>query len=428
MDMFDQISVSTSPNDDQMEPGVLLEESWFFGNLLDRKSRMLRCYSDPCPSYKNTQGFSTGKSMEETFSSLQKLPQGEKLNLDSRKSKPRLQRASSERCNLQRAPSLPVFVDYKEEPHDEESDFSMGKLIRQASINQVKVLPPKHTSHVKLPKTSHSSSLQRAPSLPVFQESEQIHEEESDFSTGKLIRQASINKVKVSPQKHTSQLLSPKTSQSSNLQRAPSLPVCAESEQIQEEESDFSMGKLIRQASINKVKVSPQKHTSQLLLPKASQHTLQRAPSLPVFAKREGIHDEENEFSMGKLISQASLNHAKVLPPKHNSKGLTRSPSISSITKHHLRRKQVQESMTINCSNGLEVEDLQGFKNLDLNNEKEYSTTKFANTTPGLKDKNNKKPVGLSELDKTRRPPYSTEDHMKEQIKYWARAVASNVR
>lgn len=96
------------------------------------------------------------------------------------------------------------------------------------------------------------------------------------------------------------------------------------------------------------------------------------------------------------------------------SQGLTRSPSISSITKHHLRRKQDQQSKsTRNISSGLEVEDLQGFKNLDLNNEKKDSIPK---------------PVGLSEIDKIKRPPYSPEDHMKEQIKYWARAVASNVR
>ncbi|XP_047271244.1 uncharacterized protein LOC124900067 [Capsicum annuum] len=184
------MSVPISPkDDDQMEPGLLLEESWFFGNLLDRKSRMLRCYSDPCPSYKNStsnQDFSSGKSIEETFSSLQKLPQSEKMNLDSRKSKPRLQKASSkvsssERCNLQRAPSLPVFVDYKEEPRDEESDFSMGKLIRQASITSI---------------TTTTKS-------KVIQESEQVHNEESEFSMGKLIRQASINYVKVLPQKNT---------------------------------------------------------------------------------------------------------------------------------------------------------------------------------------------------------------------------------
>ncbi|KAJ8543030.1 hypothetical protein K7X08_005553 [Anisodus acutangulus] len=359
MDLFDEMSVPTSPKtptkNDQMEPGVLLEESWFFGNLLDRKSRMLRCYSDPCPSTKSNKDLFAGKSMEETFSSLQKLPQGEKLNLDSRKSKPRL--ASSQSCNLKRAPSLPVFVDYKEEPHDEESDFSMGK--RQASINQVKISPQKQTS---------KSNLQRVPSLPAFQESEQIHDEENDFS----------------------------------------------------------MGKLIRQASINKVKVSPPKHTSQVNLLKASKSNLQRAPSLPAFAKMEEIHEEENEFSMGKLIRQASLNHARVLPPKHTSKGLTRSPSISTTTKHHSRRKQDQESTLRNSSNGLEVED---FKNLDLNNEKKDSIPKFANTsTPVLKEKNKKKPVGLSEIDRIRRLPYSPEDHMKEQIKFWARAVASNVR
>ncbi|XP_059282226.1 uncharacterized protein LOC132036021 [Lycium ferocissimum] len=465
MDLSDEMSVPTSPKtpttkNDQMEPGVLLEESWFFGNLLDRKSRMLRCYSDPCP--KNTQEFSAGKSMEETFSSLQKLPHGEKLNLDSRKSKPRLQRASSsasssQSSNLHRVPSLPVFVDYKEEPHDEESDFSMGKLIRQASINQVKISPQKHIS---------KSNLQRAPSLPVFQESEQVHDQESDFSMGKLIRQASINQVKISPQKHTSKSnlqrapslpvfqeseqvhdqesdfsmgklirqasinqvkISPQKHTQSTLQRVPSLPVFQESEQVHDEESDFSMGKLIRQASINKVKVSPQKQTSQVLLPKGN---LQRAPSLPAFAKMEEIHEEENEFPMGKLIRQASLNHARVLPPKHTSKGLTRSPSISSTTKHRLRRKQDQESRLRNSSTGLEVEDLQGFKNLELNNEKKDSIPKFANTsTPGLEEQNEKKPVGLSELDEIRTPPYySPEDQMKEQIKFWARAVASNVR
>lgn len=374
MYVFDEMSVPTSPKkNNQMEPGVLLEESWFFGNLLDRKSRMLRCYSEPCHSSKKTQDFSSGKSMEETFSSLQKLPQEEKLNLDSRRNKPRLQRTSSsaaeQRGNLQRAPSLPVFVDYKEEPHDEESDFSMGKLIRQASINQVKISPPQQTSLVK--KVNH---LQRAPSLSVFQESEQNQDDV---------------------------------------------------------ESEFSMGKLIRQASINKVKSSPQKHTSQVNLLKTSQGNLQRAPSLPVFAKREEIHDEENEFSMGKLIRQASLNNAKVLPPKHTSKGLTRSPSISSITKQHLRRKHNQQSKstTRNSSNGLEVEDLQGFKNVDLNDEKKDSISRFANTsTPGLIEKSKNKPIGLSESDKIKRPPYSPDDHMKEQIKYWARAVASNVR
>ncbi|XP_009609883.1 uncharacterized protein LOC107813590 [Nicotiana tabacum] len=312
MDLFDDTSIPSSPKttqDDQMEPGLLLEESWFFGNLLDRKSRMLRCYSDPCPSSKNTQDMLAGKSLEETFSSLQKLPQGEKLNLDSRRSNPKLQRASKS-SNLQRVPSLPVFVDYKDEIQDEESDFSMGKLIRQASINNVKVSPPKQSSQVNLPKAPQSS--------------------------------------------------------------------------------------------------------------------LQRAPSLPVFAEREENHEEENDFSMGKLIRQASLNHARVLPPKHTSKGLTKSPTISSIIRQHSRRRQEQESKTRNSSS--EIEDLQGFKKLDLNYEKKDSIPKLPNTIPGFKEKNKKKSVGLSELDKIRRPPYSPEDHMKEKIKFWARTVASNVR
>lgn len=213
MDLFDDTSIPSSPKttqDDQMEPGLLLEESWFFGNLLDRKSRMLRCYSDPCPSSKNTQDMLAGKSLEETFSSLQKIPKGERLNIDSRRSNPKLQRASQS-SNLERTPSLPVFVDYKDEIQDEESEFSMGKLIRQASINHVKVSPPKQTSP--------QSCLQRAPSLPVFAEREEIHDEENDFSMGKLIRQASLNHARVLPPKHTSKGLTKSPTISSTIRQ-----------------------------------------------------------------------------------------------------------------------------------------------------------------------------------------------------------------
>lgn len=162
------------------EPGDLLEKSWFFGNLLDRKTRMSRCYSDPCPSSGlPDEEMVVGKSYEETYSSLQKLPQGDKLTRPGlmkapslpeestyqkkggsypvrRGSKSRLEKSSN---NLFRAPSLPTSLG-REETQDEESDFSMSKLIRQASLKQSDMLPPR-----RVPKglTQSSSTPRQRP-------------------------------------------------------------------------------------------------------------------------------------------------------------------------------------------------------------------------------------------------------------------------
>ncbi|XP_027064165.1 uncharacterized protein [Coffea arabica] len=158
------------------EPGDLLDKSWFFGNLLDRKTtRMCRWYSDPCPSSGLAdEEILVGKSYEETFSSLNKLPQGDELTPSGlmrapslpegstyhagggtypvrRGSKSRLEKSSN---NLFRAPSLPTSLG-REETQDEESDFSMSKLIRQASLNQSDLLPPRR---VPIPKGLTQSS------------------------------------------------------------------------------------------------------------------------------------------------------------------------------------------------------------------------------------------------------------------------------
>lgn len=127
------------PNNLQSEDVQLLEDCWFFGNSLHTKSRsrMLRSYSDPC----STSNF-PGNSFEETFESIEKLPlpRPDRTAAKGRRSN---RKALSKSGGLDRAPSLPATLESTEE---EEIEFSMGKLIRQASLNHSETRPPRKTA------------------------------------------------------------------------------------------------------------------------------------------------------------------------------------------------------------------------------------------------------------------------------------------
>lgn len=155
------------------EPESLLEEGWFFGNLLiDSKSNMSKSYSDLGPSDYNTrEEMSVIKSEKSSSTTPVKDPNGE--NSDPR----RLSRAPSlpsymepevdmfqfhplkekhdtggsnwiTQNNLIREQSLPSCLKRKEEDEDEEGDFTLSRLIRQASLNSSNNLPPRHNSKV----------------------------------------------------------------------------------------------------------------------------------------------------------------------------------------------------------------------------------------------------------------------------------------
>ncbi|GER43066.1 hypothetical protein STAS_19897 [Striga asiatica] len=136
--------------------------------------------------------------------------------------------------------------------------------------------------------------------------------------------------------------------------------------------------------------------------------------------KNEEIQDEESDFSMGKLIRQASLTNSESFPPRRHVKKLAPNSSISrhgSIMKTDLsklggpsgkiiRAQRVMNQLkTQKSMNDLELyNELQGFKDLSLDPESSNGQT---SASP-----NGKK---------------SAED-IKAQIKFWARAVASNAR
>ena len=117
-----------------MDPNNL-EESWFFGNLLETKSksRMVRSLSDPCSS-------SSGeKSYEETYETIKKL--------ESRRRSSNRKSSSKKKSGLARAPSLPTSLESRDDEEEEEVEFSMGKLIRQASLNTRLPPPPQIASN-----------------------------------------------------------------------------------------------------------------------------------------------------------------------------------------------------------------------------------------------------------------------------------------
>lgn len=146
----------------KMEPGELLEDGWFFGNSLHRKPRMLRSMSDPCTSSL------PAKSFDETYASINKQvtqshgPQPPNLPRKLGKSDKKMIMSLSSK-GLPRAPSLPITLQEREDFHDdEEVEFSMGKLIRQASMKPSDRLPPRQHASIKVLARNASLTMYRS--------------------------------------------------------------------------------------------------------------------------------------------------------------------------------------------------------------------------------------------------------------------------
>lgn len=193
MDLLNGSSSSTTSYQQEVEPGSLLEECWFFENLLTcSKPKMSRCNSDPCPSTKfdalttNQEQFLISNANASSSSSIKngnsdslapKLVRAPSLpsNIMAAKTvqviqqngrhdsgeimqyKPQAQAVPPPARNtLLRAPSLPPpsigrVEDDDEEEEDQESEFRLGRLIRQASLKSSDTfLPPRQTPKVNI--------------------------------------------------------------------------------------------------------------------------------------------------------------------------------------------------------------------------------------------------------------------------------------
>ncbi|KAK4398352.1 hypothetical protein Sango_1310700 [Sesamum angolense] len=293
----------------KVEPGELLEKCWFFGNLLDRKPRMLRSLSDPCASSNPKHEILPGKSYEETYKSIKKLtgPDG------SRKS------------NLIRAPSLPPCLERKDQNPATGGSSDPGR--RQSNR-----------------KTMLSDNLLRAPSLPTALAAEDFHDEETEFSMGKLIRQASLSSSKTIP---------PRTSPAKGV-----APRSGLSRHLSITKQDADMVK----AEVGLEKVRPQRQMSRL--------KPQKSLSYLESKELQGFRD------LGFDFDKKDLN-----------------PSVVSIIPGLQERKRMEDDEEKN------------------------------RTRPYLSEAWNSAPMAPKWGGKR-----SKEDNIKAQIKFWARAVASNVR
>ncbi|PIN15725.1 hypothetical protein CDL12_11621 [Handroanthus impetiginosus] len=220
-----------------------------------------------------------------------------------------------------------------------------------------------------------------------------------------------------------------KLSGQNNLIRAPSLPPCLE-------KKDQKTSDSARRKSNRKSK------------------NLLRAPSLPANLEAEEFQDEEMEFSMGKLIRQASLSNSDTIPARtpaakdvSASSNLSRDRSRMRLELESLKLEKIKPQNLRNrlkpqkSLNDLELEELQGFKDLGFDFDKKDLNPNVISLIPGLQEKNKME----EDEEKNRRRPYLSEawssappvprwgvkrstDDIKAQIKFWARAVASNVR
>ncbi|KAL8512250.1 hypothetical protein ACS0TY_018630 [Phlomoides rotata] len=117
---------------EKVGPEKLLEDCWFFGN-----AKMSTTLSDPSQDHSYE---------EETYESIEKLSvsnpaasKGISHELGGR----RRRRISQETSSNYILPASSPDDDDEEEEEEEEMEFSMGKLIRQASLNHSHTNPPK---------------------------------------------------------------------------------------------------------------------------------------------------------------------------------------------------------------------------------------------------------------------------------------------
>ncbi|KAI3774970.1 hypothetical protein L1987_49536 [Smallanthus sonchifolius] len=197
------------------EAGDLLEDSWFFGNLLNTKTRTIsRSYSDldsssclphpyPYPSLGSTQEHVKNERKNSSFSSRKQPPVAPP--------------------SLNRTPSLPdsietqYFLMKKPDPGpsfmpslvgNDEKDVIIKNEPKSSSLSSRKQPPVAPSSPTQRPSLSNSKetrsfqmkkpdkNLTRASSMSscmVGSDQEDEEDQESEFTLGRLIRQASMN-------------------------------------------------------------------------------------------------------------------------------------------------------------------------------------------------------------------------------------------
>ncbi|KAI6690350.1 hypothetical protein NL676_027178 [Syzygium grande] len=379
----------------------LLEEYWFFGNLLHRRNNnksavMSRCFADPCPS--------VGDRARETSA-------GNRQSEDSSPPSPRKMKLEGiAGGDSFQAPS--VLCEEAEQVH---VDDGTPEEVRVSAE-----LPPSSKKAVENWQPNNSSSpLQRKT------DSEGIGHVGADSFRTPLVscEEAREEAEQVQVDDGTPE----------DVRVSAELPPSSE-KGVQERKCGLKEG------GLDKHKQSPRP-------------VLLRAPSLPPCIGREkGFEGRENFPRTTKPSRQASLNLSEFLPPRHTPKSasmskygspkFTDAESAIAFNKE-MRRRYLNKSNSRKSLSDLEDEEVQGFKELGFSFDEKHLDPNLVNILPGLQGKTQENEDGngdegpyLSEewLAQSYAPAFpkwnakggSPED-MKAQIKYWARVVASNM-
>ncbi|KAH9616062.1 hypothetical protein KSS87_000802 [Heliosperma pusillum] len=253
-----------------------------------------------------------------------------------------------------------------------------------------------------------------------------------------------------------------------NLCRAPSLPTSLgkgkkyELVEEEEEEDEPRMGDLIRQAM--PMPNSTRRLDRMMSLPPC--RVANEASSIiiatdvekggnlcrKVSVESPALLQEKGPIAVTKLSRGASVDLSLLLPPKCNPKGTKQNPSNSmNKTPRKKEPTKMKNPTKIDHSNihtldnkiksqkslsALEIEELQGFKDLGFSTDNMDLTSNVTQIRPGRLQRH-------ASLDSKVMKPYfsdaptvpdwvdpkaTSSQDMKAQIKFWARAVASNVR
>ncbi|KAI3716244.1 hypothetical protein L6452_23451 [Arctium lappa] len=227
------------------EAGDLLEASWFFENLLHSKSRIMsRCYSDltsssspplhPLPSLCSTEEHVKNEQKSPSFSS-RKQPPVAPPGLTRTPSLPTSTETQSFAMkkpnpspNLMRALSMSTSVVGS----DQEDHINVKKERKSSSFSSRKqppVSPPSQTRVPSLPTSIETQSLLTKKPIPTssmttsvvvcdHEDEDEEEDQESEFTLGRLIRQASMNSSHTSnPPRQTTKAMT------ENLQKKPEL-------------------------------------------------------------------------------------------------------------------------------------------------------------------------------------------------------------
>lgn len=387
------------------ETGDFLEDSWFFGNLLHTKTRTIsRCYSDlafsssspihthPCP---HPHPHNPLNSTQEHVVKIEH----KNSSFSSRKQPPVAP------ISLTRTPSMPSsmeaqsFLIQKPDPDPNLMPFVEGSDQESVTVNKERK-SSSFSSRKQRPVTPISPT--QIPSLPNSIETQSFLMKKPDPDPNVM------SSLVGSDQEDTS--VKNERKSSSFYSRKPGFLEGSDQEDVfvksERKSSNFSSRKQrpVAPLSLTRTPSLPNSMETHFFLKKNTNPnpSLTRTSSMSTSIDEndqddeEEEEDQESEFTLGRLIRQASMNYSHTSnPPQQTSK----------VMPENTRKQPVLDQEKSN--------DMKKMERNKSKNTKNSAKNKNGGGAPTI-------PGGL--IDKT------SSDDMKAHIKFWARAVASNVR